>query len=77
MIEIHNVINNSSNKDNAIETYIRELGNKFKLLFIDEMHIFNIVDALIIKKIFFFLSKYKRKYEERSTTMSYLCKYKY
>ncbi|MDC0045447.1 cell division protein ZapE, partial [Pelagibacteraceae bacterium] len=26
---------------------------------IDEMHIFNIVDALIIKKIFFFLSKYK------------------
>ena len=59
MIEIHNVIKNSSNKDNAIETFIRELGNNFKLLFIDEMHIFNIVDALIIKKIFFFLSKYK------------------
>ena len=59
MIEIHNAIKNSPSKDNAIETYIKELGNKFKLLFIDEMHIFNIVDALIIKKIFFFLSKYK------------------
>ncbi|MDC3131634.1 cell division protein ZapE [Pelagibacteraceae bacterium] len=59
MIEIHNAIKNSSNKDNAIETYVKELGNKFKLLFIDEMHIFNIVDALMIKKIFFFLSKYK------------------
>ena len=59
MIEIHNAIKNSPSKDNAIETYIKELGNKFKLLFIDEMHVFNIVDALIIKKIFFFLSKYK------------------
>ncbi len=59
MIEIHKAVNNTSNKDEAIEEYIRNLGKKFKLLFIDEMHIFNIVDALIIKKIFFFLSKYK------------------
>ncbi len=59
MLEIHKVVKNSSNKDNAIEEYIRKFGKKFKLLFIDEMHIFNIVDALIIKKVFFFLSKYK------------------
>ena len=59
MIKIHEVIKNSSNKDEAIENFIRDLGKKFKLLYIDEMHIFNIVDALIIKKIFFFLIKYK------------------
>ena len=57
MIEIHEEIKNSSEKDDAIEDYIRKLGKKFKILFIDEMHIFNIVDALIIKKIFLFLSK--------------------
>ena len=59
MIKIHEVIKTSSNKDDAIENFIRDMGKKFKLLYIDEMHIFNIVDALIIKKIFFFLSKYK------------------
>ena len=59
MLKIHDIVKNSSNKDRAIEEYIRELGRNFKVLFIDEMHIFNIVDALIIKKIFFFLSKYK------------------
>ena len=59
MIEIHKVIKVSKNKDEAIENYIKDFGKKFKILFIDEMHIFNIVDALIIKKIFFFLSKYK------------------
>ena len=59
MIQIHKAVKDSSTKDDAIEDYIKDLGQKFKLLFIDEMHIFNIVDALIIKKIFFFLSKYK------------------
>ena len=59
MIKIHYVIKNSSSKDEAIENYIKNLGKKFKILFIDEMHIFNIVDALIIKKIFFFMSKYR------------------
>ena len=59
MIEIHRVTKDSSSKDEAIEDYVKNLGKKFKILFVDEMHIFNIVDALIIKKIFFFLSKYK------------------
>jgi len=59
MIQIHDVIKSSSNKEKAIENYVKDIGNKFKILFIDEMHIFNIVDALIIKKIFFFFKKYK------------------
>ena len=46
-------INNSDKKENALELYIKEISIKnFKLLFIDELHIFNIVDALLIKKIF-------------------------
>ena len=59
MIQIHDVIKSSSNKETAIENYVKDIRNKFKILFIDEMHIFNIVDALIIKKIFFFFKKYK------------------
>ncbi len=59
MIEIHQIVKSSTNKEKAIENYIKEISRKFKLLFIDEMHIFNIVDALIIKKIFFHLIKYK------------------
>ncbi len=59
MLKIHDVVKNSANKNEAIESFIKDLGQKYKLLYIDEMHIFNIVDALIIKKIFFFLKKYK------------------
>ena len=59
MIEIHDVVQRSSNKDKAIEEYIKNISKSFKILFIDEMHIFNIVDALIIKKIFFLLSRQK------------------
>ena len=59
MIEIHKVVKNSKDKEKAIENYVKDLSSKYKLLFIDEMHIFNIVDALIIKKIFFLFSKYK------------------
>tara|TARA_B100000575_G_C23102572_1_gene636215 strand:- start:506 stop:1546 length:1041 start_codon:yes stop_codon:yes gene_type:complete len=58
MIEIHEVIQSSNNKDKAIEEYIKNISKNFKMLFIDEMHIFNIVDALIIKKIFFLLNKH-------------------
>ena len=59
MINIHEIVKNSTNKDKAIEDYVKDISKNFKILFIDEMHIFNIVDALIIKKIFFLLKKYK------------------
>ena len=58
MIEIHQVVKTSSNKDKAIEEYIKKISKNYKMLFIDEMHIFNIVDALIIKKIFYLLNKH-------------------
>ena len=45
MIKIHDAVKNSSNKDEAIEEFIKDISRKFRLLYIDEMHIFNIVDA--------------------------------
>ena len=58
MINIHAFINNNS-KEGALENFVKDLSKKYKLLFIDELHIFNIVDALLIKKIFILLKKYK------------------
>jgi len=58
MINIHSFINNSK-KENALDVYIKDLSKDFKLIFIDELHIFNIVDALLIKKIFILFKKYK------------------
>ena len=59
MNEIHDQVKNSDNKELAIENYVKNLSRDFKIIFIDELHIFNIVDALIIKKIFNYFSKYK------------------
>ena len=57
MINLHAYINN--NKKYDLETYIKNLSKNINLIFIDELHIFNIVDALLIKKIFLLLQKYK------------------
>ena len=59
MIDLHAYINNSLDKGDALEFYIKKLAKNINVLFIDELHIFNIVDALLIKKIFIFFQKYK------------------
>ena len=59
MNEIHNKMNLKNNNNENLDKYIKNLSKKAKVLFIDELHIFNIVDALIIKKIFTLLNKYK------------------
>ena len=58
MINLHSFINNSK-KENALENYIKNMAKENSLLFIDELHIFNIVDALLIRKIFILFKKYK------------------
>lgn len=58
MINLHAFINNNK-KENVVEIYIKNIKKNFDLLFIDELHIFNIVDALLIKKIFLLFKKYK------------------
>ena len=55
----HAFINNHSDKESALDLFIKNLSKKFNLIFIDELHIFNIVDALLIKKIFNLFDKYK------------------
>ncbi len=52
MNKIHDTINSNQNKNKKIDLFIKELCKGIKILFIDELHIFNIVDALLIKKIF-------------------------
>ena len=54
MNEIHNKINVNNSQDKKLETYIINLSKKTKVLFIDELHIFIIVDALIVRKLFMF-----------------------
>lgn len=58
MINLHAFVNNAKDK-NALEIYIKKLAKEYKIIFIDELHIFNIVDALLIKKIFILFKKYK------------------
>ena len=60
MINLHAFIhNNNKKKDLVLESYIKDIAEKYNVIFIDEMHIFNIVDALLIKKIFILFQKYK------------------
>ena len=57
MNKIHDSINTNENKHKKIELFIKKLCKDIKILFIDELHIFNIVDALLIKKIFHILEE--------------------
>ena len=51
MINIHSFIN-IGKKEKTLENFIKNLSKKYNLIFIDELHVFNIVDALLINKIF-------------------------
>ncbi len=57
MSRIHDTINSNENKSKKIELFIKEYCKNIKIVFIDELHIFNIVDALLIKKIFHVLEE--------------------
>ena len=60
MINLHAFINNQkNNKEKSLEIYIKQISREYDLIFIDELHIFNIVDALLVKKIFILFKKYK------------------
>ena len=59
MNKIHMNINNNKTQNQKLDKFIKEFCANKKILFIDELHIFNIVDALIIKKIFEVFEKYK------------------
>ena len=54
MNDVHSKINSSNDKEKNLEAFIKNISKNISILFIDEMHIFNIVDALLIKKFFNF-----------------------
>ena len=58
MNNIHKNISSVNKNEKKLESYVKEISKKNKILFIDELHIFNIVDALIVKKIFMLFDKY-------------------
>ena len=57
MNSIHEAINTNENKNKKLEIFIKEYCKAIRVLFIDELHIFNIVDALLIRKIFLLLEE--------------------
>ena len=57
MNDIHEAVNLDSDKEKKLESFVKKLTKNIQIIFIDELHIFNIVDALIIKKLFHLLEK--------------------
>ena len=57
MNQIHDSINSNETKDQKLELFLKDLCKNIKILFIDELHIYNIVDALLVKKIFHLLEE--------------------
>ena len=73
-------IKNSSNKDKAIESYISDLAIRFKLLYIDEMHIPSVCmnhynEPLMDQKIFERIKRVKifdsPKYQTLESTLGH------
>ena len=58
MIEFHNYIFHNEDKENGINNFVKDLNKKAEILYFDEFQVTNIVDAMILGKLF------KRIFEE-------------
>ena len=59
MIKFHNFIFENKNEKNGVDLFVRDLSKKVKLIYFDEFQVTNIVDAMILGKLF------KRIFEEK------------
>jgi predicted ATPase len=59
MIKFHNFIFDNKNKDNGIDLFVKDLTRKAQLIYFDEFQVTNIVDAMILGKLF------KKIFEEK------------
>ncbi len=57
MTQVHDEINLIENRNKKLDLFIKKFCQDIKILFIDELHIFNIVDALLVEKIFLLLEE--------------------
>ncbi len=52
MIKFHDFIFQTDNKENGIDSFVKDLNDKVEILYFDEFQVTNIVDAMILGKLF-------------------------
>jgi len=52
MINFHDYIFLNKDKENGVTNFVKELSNKIEILYFDEFQVTNIVDAMILGKLF-------------------------